>query len=323
MRIINKLVRYVGFLAMNLVFRWPIWILLYLAKPLKIIKFLFMVYPGRESDLDGYCPRRLAKSWVFSKKPVIGGLMLGGGLVLVVPNTVEEFERDFDTSDRVVERLVWISKLINAKAIALAGRLPGIISRKKGHLEKPIVRGNRGTVFCVMETLYRVINEHKIDADKVEVSVVGIGYVGRMLIDNLKEEGFNVIGIDIEGTEFYSNRERIKTSDIVIVLTPRGDDFSPYIEELKEGAIVIDDTHPKIIERPEKNPFYKVAIGREGVKFIPRLPGYKPDWIPGCVIEAMVAAETGYFNHLSQQEFNRMARELGFFALMVQETKIK
>jgi hypothetical protein len=102
-----------------------------------------------------------------------------------------------------------------------------------------------------------------------------------------------------------------------VVLTPKGSDFIHYIKYLKKDVIIIDDTHPRITEQLSDVTFYKVAVGMKDVKFHPRLPGYKQDWIPGCAVEAMVVAATGDFDNASQEAFNTWAKELGFFAHMV------
>ncbi len=111
---------------------------------------------------------------------------------------------------------------------------------------------------------------------------------------------------------------RLKKADLIVVQTPRGDDVVPYYENLKKSAILIDDSHPRITVKPGEVRFYKVAIGRTGVEFKPPLPGYEKYWIPGCVQESLVVAESGKAD-MSQEEFNRRSKELGFFAHMVDD----
>lgn len=103
--------------------------------------------------------------------------------------------------------------------------------------------------------------------------------------------------------------------NIVFVQTPKGSDIVPYYSDLKTGAIAIDDTHPKIRVLPpqKKQSFFKVAIGKDGIRFFPRLPGYMSSWIPGCVLEAIVEIATGKTD-MTQAEFSRAARKLEFFA---------
>jgi hypothetical protein len=315
---VENILRKVGFFALSIIFRWPIWLMLGICRlaGIKFFDYLFLVYPGTDKDLDGYCPRWLAKSWIFRNKPVIGGVISKGsggrGLILVVPNTVVEFRSNKDVCEKIIHRLNWIKELVGAKSIALAGQVPGIIVRHGIELVEPFVRGNKGTVFCVSEAIREVMKKHKLTPGQFNIVVLGVGYVGGVLMSFLKEEGYKVIGIGIKPRP--DTPEILAGADMVVVLLPRGEDFAPYARYIRSGTIVIDDTHPKIHKRPNDFFFYKVAVGIKGVKFFPRLPGYKADWIPGCAVEAIVSAATGNFNGTSQVFFNQKARELGFYA---------
>jgi hypothetical protein len=288
-----------------------------------------LVYPGTDSDLDGYAPRKISKSFLYTRRPTLAGFIsrnprCGTGLVLVVPNTSADFAANPQTASVVLRKLDWLRTLVGADSIALAGQLPGIISRRNGLLKKPFVNGDKGTVFCVTETISSVLRRHNLSKSIVKIAVVGVGHVGGSLLTALRSDGFEAIGIDIEprhGSFIIRDggESVLGNADIVVVLTPRGSDFLPYLKLLKNDAIIVDDTHPKIKEadQPEGMHFYKVAVGIGNSRFYPRLPGYRPNWIPGCAIEAMTAAVTGEFNGTSQENFNKQARELGFFAHMV------
>ena len=96
----TRLMRKVGLLLVSLFLRWPIWLMLSFCRlaGIRFFDYLFLVYPGTDSDLDGYCPRWLARSWFFRDKPVIAGVISKGvaggrGLVLAVPNTVAELHK--------------------------------------------------------------------------------------------------------------------------------------------------------------------------------------------------------------------------------------
>jgi len=323
-----KILRQSAFLTVNLVLRQLVWTLLALTRPFHLFQYLFLVYPGSASDLDGYCPRKLAESGLFRRKPTLGGYVSRGpggrGLLLVVPDTVADFTTSDAARKEVSKRLLGISRMSGAKAIALAGQLPGIFVRKGNRLARPFVTGDKGAVFCVMETLSQIIMKHGLDPSRLKIAIVGVGYVGGLLFNAFQDEGYNVAGIDIvitrHGVALRQDSEvMLRTADIVIVLTPKGSDFLPYIPHLKNGAIIIDDTHPKIKweEQPEGMLFYKAAVGIGNSRFYPALPGFQANWIPGCAVEAIVAAATGDFCFKSQREFSRLAREIGFFAHMV------
>lgn len=317
------------FILMSVILCWPIWILLRLVRPFHFFDYLFLVYPGTDSDLDGYCPRKLAKNFL-SGKPAIGGIIAKGaggrGLVLVIPNTVAQFRSNKELCEVVVKRLTMINEFVGAKAIAIAGQLPSIINHHGIELRRPFVKGNKGTVYCVMQTVEDVVRINGLDKDNTKVVVVGVGYVGTLLMDAMRADGYDISGVD---TRFNRNRsdvilpEHSKSAlgdaDVVIVLTPKGSDFEPYFESLKPGAIIIDDTHPKIIRNHRHSGFkiYKVAMGLPMTVFRPRLPGYKANWIPGCALEAIISSATDTFNSMPQNLFNSRAKTLGFFSHLI------
>lgn len=85
------------------------------------------------------------------------------------------------------------------------------------------------------------------------------------------------------------------------------------MKHLKPGCLAVDDTHPRLHATISGLKLYKVAVGLPGTIFYPRLPGYRRDWLPGCVVEVIYAA-TGSFGSDPLPVFIERARELGFYA---------
>jgi len=321
-------VRMWGFPIISVVFKWPLWLAIILVRLFIKLDYIFTVYPGSESDLRGYCHPWLAKTrFIHSKPNLVGfiskGKKVGPGLVLAIPNIMREFREEKETCLEVIKRLSFLKKISRVKAIALAGQLPSVCFKHKIFLNKPFVWGNKGTTFCITETLSEVMKKRKLEVGHVKIVIVGVGYVGEILFNALKEYGHDVTGVDIEHRKegvvlSKDGGALLRTADIVIVLTPKGSDFLPYLKSLKRDAIIIDDTHPKIKEedQPQGMSFYKVAVGIDGVKFFPRIPGYNANWLPGCTVEAIVFSAINDFNG-SQTEFNKKAKDLGFFAHLV------
>ncbi|HET6490340.1 MAG TPA: hypothetical protein VFG28_11350 [Syntrophales bacterium] len=289
---------------------------------------IFTVYPGSQKDIDGYLPPGF--KWVkhlASGKPFVAGVIttgngLGRGLVLAVPNTVEQFKTDRKLVGNIMKRLKFTKNVTGAKTIAVAGQGPRFF---KSHFpfEQPFIYGLRGRVFSVVETVERVAEMHNIPKAEITVAILGVGEIGEAIIRNLEEKGYRAVGIDVQikdGRVELCNEglKRLKKADLLVVQTPRGDDVVPYYENLKKTAILIDDSHPRITVKPGEIRFYKVAIGRSGVEFKPPLPGYEKYWIPGCVQESMVVAESGKAD-LSQEEFNERSKELGFYARLIDD----
>lgn len=296
----------------------------------RFLKFncIFTVYPGSEKDIEGYLPPgfKWAKHLV-SGKPFVAGVIttgngLGRGLVLAVPNTADQFKKDKKLVGNIMNNLKRTKALTGAKTIAVAGQGPRFF---KSHFpyEQPFVYGLKGRVFSVVETVERVAQKHELARNETNVAILGVGEIGVAIIENLKEKGYRVVGVDIRIEEgrvevAREGMETLRRADLIVVQTPKGDDVVPYYENLKKTAILIDDAHPRITVRPGDIKFYKVAIGRTGVEFKPPLPGYEKYWIPGCVQESLVVAESGKID-MSQEDFNKRSKELGFFAHLVDD----
>jgi len=65
---------------------------------------------------------------------------------------------------------------------------------------------------------------------------------------------------------------------------------------------------------PENGNLVVVGVGLNDVIFYPRLPGYRKNWLPGCVVEAIYAARTGTFGHEPLPVFIEKARAIGYYA---------
>ena len=330
---LNRFSRKISFVSVNL-FRWPIWFVLGIMRifGIRFFDYLFLISPGTSKnvrDIGRYCPLWISKSRAFSEavnlfvgiiqKPKGGS---SRGLIIGTFKTTEDFLRDKKLGVKFDRQLRFLSSLLDVKSIALSGQMPGLMARHGVEIKKPLVRGNKGTVFCVSETVRKAVIKHKLKIGQFQMAIVGIGYVGQLLIDYLRSLGYRVVGVDIKprGHSVVLTDKApqvLARSKIVVVLTPDGRDFVPYVRYLKPGSIVIDDTHPRIRGEIGRVVFYKVAVSLNGVEFFPRLPGYRKNWIPGCVVEAIIAAETEKFNGEDQKTFNQEARKLGFNTLLV------
>jgi hypothetical protein len=314
------------FLLLNLALKWPIFIILFLLKPFNLFGFIFLAYPGSDKDIEKYCPIFLAKSWLFKGKLTIGGIITKGesgsrGLILVVPNNIQEFQDDQELCLKIKKNLLIIRCFIGARSIAMAGRLPGVFIRNGVSLEPPFVKGVMGTVFCVMDTVDRVFQVNK---GIKKIAQIGVGHVGGILLNALRKEKKNIIGVDIISSDGKiilpkDSSKIIADSDLIIVLTPKGSDFLPYVKHLKKNTIVIDDTHPMIKGPINNATIYKVAVGLKGMRFFPALSGYQSDWIPGCAIEGCVASICGDVSNMGYKEFNKLAGSIGFYSHLIKK----
>ncbi len=105
-----------------------------------------------------------------------------------------------------------------------------------------------------------------------------------------------------------------------MVLTARGSDTAGIAPHLRPGTVVADDTHPEMPEairdamEERGATVLKATVADARIRFVPALPDFRADDIPGCLLEALVVVQRGEEVLESQAEFNRAAEELGFVA---------
>ena len=328
----RKSIRSIGMAIVSLVFRWPLWGVLFLSRPLLRWRSLFVVYPGQVSDVKAYAPDSLIwlrDTWLYRGKPQFAGIQFRKnakdaeghwGIVVYISSTADELHRDKHLVLNIMRRLHHLSRLLGIKAIACAGQIPSIIHKHNIQIEAPFVDGRLGSAFSVITTITKIYSENNFEKDQKLLVIVGIGFLGKMVLENIASSGFRARGIDIHTIDdgIQIGEDAVKTlsqSDVVVVLTPRGEDFIPYLKHLKPGAIIIDDTHPRLRHKIENNPVYKVALEWPGFKFLPELPGYKKKWIPGCMVEAIVKSHSNH-PYSTYEDFHNRASRTGFEVLI-------
>ena len=304
------------FITTSLILRYPIFLLFFMLRPFKLFQYIFLVYPGKDKDIDGYCPLWLAKSVLYSGKPAIAGIITKStinarGLVLVVPNSTHDLIHHKQISMDVMNNLNKIAAIVGANTIGMAGQGPGIMTKHAIDTGEKFMYGTMGTIFSISQTIDAAVKENRF-SENAKVVIVGKSFISTGLVNFLNDHGYNASEINVsEGPSL------IEDADIVIAITLRGKLFYPFIPHLKNPSIVIDYTHPKMLKKPKDAYFYKVATGIDGVKFIPRLPGYKAEWIPGCCIESIVHSKYGDAPFKDQELFNKTASSIGLKPLLV------
>lgn len=313
---VKKYLKKTLFLTTGLILRYPIFLLLFLLRPFKLFQYIFLVYPGKDKDTAEFCPLWLAKSIFFSGKPSIAGIITKSetnarGLMLVVPNSTHDLIKNKKLATNIINNLNRIAKIVGANTIGMAGQGPAIMQKHNIETGNIFMHGTMGTVFSISETINAAVKKNNF-AKNAKVVTVGKSFISRGLVDFLNIHGYHASEINLSDGPLF-----IENADIVIVITLSGKLFYPFIPHLKDSSIVIDYTHPKMLKRPTNAYFYKVATGIDGVKFVPNLPGYKADWIPGCCIESIIHAEFGNSSFSNQELFNQNAKSLGLKALLV------
>lgn len=301
-----------------------------MVRKFRLVSFVFVVYPGTQTDITSYIPlwlhRRIRKILPLS----VLGISSGGntrkrGLIITLMSEPEAFTRE-ELSEMLGE-MESFARSVGAGSIALAGRIPGVILAHGLPLNDPFLKGDRGGVFTVTETLLYALKIEGLTS-KHTIGILGVGFLGGKVLRHLRDIGFSsLIGFDPRAkggrdtNPILTNDPNMLTQcKVVVVLTGKGSDIADSIPYFSKGIIVIDDTHPQLpstlVEqiRTHGGKIYKATLGLEGVRFFPKIPGYGAEWLPGCVIEAL----NGHNGHnQTQQEFDQRGRELGLRPLLV------
>jgi hypothetical protein len=310
-------------------------ILKFLSKFLKLFNFIFLVYPGSVKEINYYGPL-----WVRSYVPlvsIIGTVWSNDakyrGLVASIPFLIDELKKgEEDLLKKIFLKTEEICKSLNISNCALAGRLPSLYIKNNLILKTPFLMGDKGTIFSIMETLEEVIKKEKFQISKITIGVIGLGFIGKRIFEELKKMGFkSIIGFDIgvcrllssetKTEKIYNNFYFLSQCDLVLILTREGQDIKEIIPYFKDNVVIIDDTYPfipkdliKILKQEKRSKIYRVVMTFKDLRFIPPLPIFKNHEIPGCLVESIVFSnmkENDNISLISQQSFNLKAREIG------------
>ena len=290
--------------------------------------YVFVVYPGTEAHKRHYFPPWVERT-LRSVFPT-GMIRFGRHWGVIVSGLASD-----ETLESAPERLETFLSEVHGQfegveSIALAGRLPSLAVRSGLGLDRPFTHGDRGTVCAMLGAIRQLAGMLGKPTEEVTLALIGgAGFIGSRLIESVKTEFDRVIAVDPRyagesreaGNVLYTARpEDVAVAEAVMVLTARGSDTAGIAHHLSCGTVVADDTHPEVPEAVRKvmeergATVLKATVADARIRFVPALPDFRADDIPGCLLEALVVVHRGKEVLDSQAEFNRAAEELGFGA---------
>ncbi len=241
-----------------------------------------------------------------------------------------------------------------AHVIAGAGQFGSWMHQVDGFVpQRPFTTGQLGTLFTMYESTQQLAKLASLHPSKGTLAVLGgAGHIGSTLTHMLAKEFKEVLAIDPRfehqaGQDSTPGQPRessapclVQQADLVLVLTPRGDDILPYVPYLKEGAVVGFDTHPgpslSTLQRliPTTTSIYQIRMVNEltPLRTIPKLQGYEPQDVVGCLLTALVylmkqdVSFIEYSNTCTSEQrkhFFSSARLLGFAPKLTLPTRAK
>ncbi len=325
------ILRFIFFIFLNIIFP----VLRPIIKRYKLLDFITLVYPGKDRDIKSYVLFKGARYIV----PTIAivGLFVGNkekrGITVATGFSAEEMEKDKKLTNKIISALIRFAESYGVGAVSVVGRLPGIMRRQDIEIREPLVQGDKGTLFTVTQTLKSIMEKERLSFEDTKIAVIGVGFIGQMLLKRLEEMNFSsVVAYDNNRDQILKIRknngstvvssdspEIIEDCDIVIALSANGDDMASILSQLKEGVIVVDDTHPPLSRRyfpiiKEKDgKIYKVVLGLNGMISFPRWPNYDNRWLPGCTIESIVLS-----SNIEEEDFDKKAESIGFEPILIE-----
>ncbi len=301
-----------------LYFSWPL--LRQLGKPL-----VFAVY-GTKKHQRAYWP-----DWIH--KRLRGAFPIGllrfensWGFVAASNINAEEFAADPLLAVHYIQELR--KEFPKAKVIALAGGLPGWLRKAGKNIANPFVDGSLGTRFAMMKAAKDTAG---ILGKKTQDVIIGLlggtGYTGSQVVDDAAKDFCDVVAVDPKydghawragNVLFTNNPADLTVTHAVIVLTRKGDDAATAVPFFRQGTIVVDDTHPcmspQLRDKLQNSgvDLWKAVMANGRLQMIPRMPNFRSDSIPGCLLEALVVLKRGRDPLMDSELFFQTATELGF-----------
>lgn len=323
----KKVVRNPVTTGVRFIVRWMFFVVLNIVGPIfgRFLRpdFLFCVY-GTDNDRAHYWPTRL--QWMLPTVVTIGVMKQKGawGLVLGYPRGYRALLNDEAELKKFLDRTR--SLYPKAGKVALAGSLPKELNAKGITLVDPFVNGVYGTVFTMTRAAVKLAEMVGKPEREIRFAILGGGgFIGERVAEDLSQRFGKVIAFDpkfsscgIRGDKgkylrTFDKRE-LENVDAAIVLTARGDNIRSYASVFGPGVVMGDDTHPCMTPglvaqlRNQGVRLFKVC-NRHGLIMVPRLPNFRHDHVPGCLLEAIVTGEVGGL--ASQEEFNAAAIRQG------------
>ena len=291
-------------------------------------RLAFVVYPGSRRQLGLYVTPFLARL----AAPVVPLGMIRRGRQWGVYGAVKEVVTELADDPPAVESLLEDVRRAfpAANTIALAGRFPSIAQRVGCPLVAPFVDGVLGTVYSMDRVIRELVARTGLQDHEATVCILGGGgFIGRALVGDLVDRYGRIVALDQRFDAIHdkhariietSDRAVVSDADVVLVLTASGEDAWMYIPYVRAGQIWGDDTHPAMsaelqnVLREKGVELWKVGVGDEKFRLVPRLRSLSKYSTPGCLLMAAVQHFHGENALAGTETFSRAADELGFRA---------
>jgi predicted amino acid dehydrogenase len=271
-------------------------------------KYAFLVHPRNINDvyrkypLFKLIPKNILEFLLRHYWPVILSHVTGvrsqktgkeiDGIILTIPLTARQMMEDRKLALKKITQAVRLAEKNGVKLIGLGGLTSSLTKGGLdliGRTKVDITTGHAYTAFNVTETLFKLSNIVGLDKETALVAIVGAaGSVGSTSAKLIARKGYkNMLLIDLERKHIHfqdlieeikklnpetnvstSHQIRdVKNSDLIITAT-NAPEALIKVDDLKNGAIVIDDAQPSDIS-PEVLTKDNVLVVEAGVVHTP------------------------------------------------------
>lgn len=284
---------------------------------------IWVINAGTPSDVTAYLPERLARhAHRLPLMPAGFFFVPGFGLNLILGSalTNQQLTSDRDAGNRIVRDV----QRFRATRITFNGVIPSALWQfSLWGDDARLVREQRATLWMLTENLREIAARH---GQVRRVCVVGVGFTGALVANRLVKNGLEVTALDprpeaaqrlLPEVQFFGMNadHAVRDADVVLLLSTRGDEgLATVIDAMQRGMTLLSDTHPKISRRWHAHVrargirLYEAALTRPGTVFLPKIPRWPRDTIPGCVGQGLVEAWVPHAR--DEQSFERTAREI-------------
>lgn len=285
-------------------------------------KLIFMVYPGSKKYITRYIFQ-----FLYDHFPIPDINPLG---IIIRPDMIGVYATTkYPLADASKKQLAAMTGGITkafpyARSVSLSGSWPSFLS-KAGlpNATPPLTDATLGTVYAMDKICAEMIRLRNETTGNARLCILGGGgFVGKTLLPVIRNRYGALMAIDPcyretiydDNVICTSDPKWIRTADAVLVLTPRGDDAAPYSKYAQVDQIWGDDTFPDMSPATQQSirdkgaMLFKTAMIDKTLRFIPPLPTFGINHVPGCLISAMANEKKGT---QGMARFNKIADTLG------------
>lgn len=265
-------------------------------------RLAFMFYPAS----DKYVQKYMFK-WVYDHFPIPDifpmGLMVRPGMISVYATTKDALQNvDGSRLKEITESIP--TYFPYARSVSLAGSWPSMLNKAGlSDVDSPLVDASMGTIYTMDRICAQMVKKKGKELSNAVLCILGGGgFIGKRLLPKIKNNYKQIFAIDPiypedrsqDNTVYSNDPAHIRYADAVLVLTPRGDDAAAYAAYAASGQIWGDDTFPDMTPRTREKienagaRLFKPAMVDRSFRFIPPLPTFGVNRIPGCLISGIV-----------------------------------